>query len=253
MGHGNVAWLDPHPSRQGEALAARSKPHPAPWASALSLPPCRGGRERAEAQKRKFENRLTNYDLPLAFCAVRCQVSPRAVAPPALPPPSLGVSSLDLGRWASSGLFLLSPRLPSGEQVDRARRQVLQAAHSRCRQLGVEFCATRCTCCGAATLVAVALYGRFLPRLGHWFILVTLFLFGDLPLPLFYAPPDKQGQIRIRRRACLLPPLAGTTCKVPATCSCPGRMRESLGDTRFDKIPIRRRTCKDAVPAEQSR
>src|SRR5215472_12679759 len=113
-GHSNVTRLDPRPSRQGEASAARSKPHPAPWAPPSPCPWRREGRERAEAQKRKFENRLTNYDLPLAFCAVRCQVFPRAVAPPALPPPSLGVSSLDLGRWAASGLFLF-PACPPAE------------------------------------------------------------------------------------------------------------------------------------------
>ena len=147
-----------------------------------------------------------------------------------------------------------SPLPGVGEHVDRARRQVLQAAHSRCRQLGVEFCATRCTCCGAATLVAVARYGRFLPRLGHWFILVTPFLFGDLPPYLFLRYPHKQGQIRIRRRPACSPLLAcGDYLQGAATCSCPGRMRESRAIHAFDKIPIRRRTCKDAVPAEQSR
>jgi hypothetical protein len=51
----------------------------------------------------------------------------------ALPPPSLGVSSLDLGRWHASGLFLF--------RLDAQACRVLRQAHNGCRHLAIEFCA----------------------------------------------------------------------------------------------------------------
>ena len=78
---------------------------------------------------------------------------------PALPPPSLGVSSLDLGRWHASGLFLLrerrvfralTPRLRCGRATPPREAlpgmealRALRYAHSRYRHFAVEFCAPR--------------------------------------------------------------------------------------------------------------
>jgi hypothetical protein len=67
----------------------------------------------------------------------------------ALPPPSLGVSSLDLGRWHASGLFLLGRKglvCLSGRSLARTMggdHEGLRKAHGRYRHFAIEFCALR--------------------------------------------------------------------------------------------------------------
>src|SRR6266852_3775498 len=107
----------------------------------------------------------------------------------ALPPPSLGVSSLDLGRWRASGLFLIQ-HARSGDRAPKA----LRGTHSGCRRLAIELCAMRWHLLRRGnTFVAVARCGRFLPRLGSLAVLVTLFLNQDL-----LCPSDPRGLFRSR-------------------------------------------------------